>query len=101
MVPKVSGTYFGRALTANVLYSLAGNATLGSGNPNNDTPAASALVGYPSGVVVDANGNVFFSDVDGYVRVIAAKAGTYFGVAVGGGNIATVAGNGSSTPADG
>lgn len=51
----------------------------------------------PTGVTVDAAGNVVFADTgNDRVRVIAAKAGTFYGVAMKANDIYTVAGDGKS-----
>jgi hypothetical protein len=94
MIARVSGTYFGVAMSANDIYTIAGNDSLGY--TGDGGPAALASLRYPEGIVVDPNGNVIVSDWGSHVvRLIAARTGTYFGVSVGGGNIATIAGNGN------
>ena len=63
-----------------------------AGNPSNgynfgdNVPAVSAVLYSPSGIAVDAAGNIYISDVDGETRVRMISKST--------GNITTIAGNG-------
>ncbi len=60
-VPKTSGTYFGRAMTANDIYTIAGNGT--SGYAGDGGAATSAELYYPTGVAVDAStGDIYVAD---------------------------------------
>ena len=93
VVAASTGTFYGQAMTAGDIYTIAGTGTLGfSGNGG---PAASAELGNPSGVAVDAAGNVLIADsLNHRVRVVAAGTGTFYGRAMTAGDIYTVAGNG-------
>jgi predicted RecB family endonuclease len=93
MVPAVSGTYFGRKMTAGDIYTIAGDGRArfrGDGGP---APLASFR--YPFGLVVDGSGNVLVVDRGNHrVRVIAARTGRFYGQRMKTGDIYTIAGNG-------
>jgi hypothetical protein len=58
-------------------------------------PATAAEMRDPTGVTVDGSGNLLISDsLNQRVRLVAVTSGTYYGTAVTGGDIVTVAGNG-------
>ena len=95
MVAASTGTFYGQPMTAGDIYTVAGNGT--SGFAGDGGPAASAEVSVPSGVTADAAGNLVFADLNNNrVRVVAARGGTFYGVAMTAGDIYTVAGNGSN-----
>ncbi|MGC9292625.1 MAG: hypothetical protein ACP5EP_07855 [Acidobacteriaceae bacterium] len=96
MVPAMSGTYFGQAMTAGNMYTIAGNNT--QGYSGDGSLATNAELDNPGEVTVDGQGNVYFSDVfNNRVRMVAAVNGTYFGQTMTAGYIYTIAGGGSST----
>jgi hypothetical protein len=89
-----AGAFYGKTMTAGHIYEVAGN-----GDPHGFSgdggPATSAELQGPVGVAADAHGNLLFSDVpNARVRMIAARAGTFFGQTMTAGNIYTIAGNG-------
>ena len=89
MVPTVSGTYFGQAMTAGDIYTVAGSGTAGYRNG----PASSAELDLPASVAVDANGDLFVGDsANSAIRELPATSGTYFGDAMTAGDMYTVAG---------
>jgi hypothetical protein len=93
MVPDVSGTYFGQAMTAGDIYTVAGDGT--QGYTGDSGPATSAELNFPRSVTTDAAGNLVFADVGNQViRVVAAASGTFYGQAMTAGDIYTVAGDG-------
>jgi hypothetical protein len=92
VVAASTGTFYGQAMTAGYLYTLAGNGT--AGETGDGGPATSAELYGPGGVAVDTRGNVLISD-DGRIRVIAAASGTFYGQAMTAGYIYTIAGNGT------
>jgi hypothetical protein len=59
-IPKMAGTYFGQAMTANYTYTIAGNGTLGFGADG--VAATSAQLNLPNDVFVDGEGNVSIAD---------------------------------------
>jgi NHL repeat-containing protein len=93
VVAAKTGTFYGQAMTAGDIYTIAGTGTAdfsGDGGP-----AAAADIWGPSGLASDAAGNLLFADsVNQRVRLIAAKTGTFYGQAMTKGDIYTVAGNG-------
>jgi len=95
VVAASSGTFYGQAMTAGDVYTIAGNGTglyAGDGGP-----AVSAELGSPAGVLIDSAGNVLFAEqFDSRIRVIAASAGTFYGRAMTAGDIYTIAGNGTT-----
>ena len=92
MVSGSSGVYFGNALTAGDVYTVAGDGTAGySGGV-----ATAAELDQPGGVTVDADGNLVISDTANCrIRVVAQTSGTFYGVAMTTGHIYTVAGTGT------
>jgi trimeric autotransporter adhesin len=94
VVAATSGTFYGVAMTAGDIYSVAGNGT--GGFTGDGAAATRAELQDPTGASVDGAGNLVIADTNnGRVRVVAAKAGTYYGQAMKAGDIYTVAGNGS------
>jgi hypothetical protein len=95
MVPNVTGTYFGQPMTAGHIYTVAGDGT--AGYTGDGGPATSAELFGPTGVALDPAGNVVFSDSHNQrIRVVAAKTGTFYGLAMTAGHIYTIAGNGTA-----
>jgi hypothetical protein len=92
VVADVTGTFYGQAMTAGDIYAVAGNGT--GGFSGDGGPATAAELGNPSGVAVDGAGNLVIADT-GRVRVVAATAGTFYARAMTGGDIYTVADNGT------
>jgi hypothetical protein len=89
-----SGTFYGVAMTAGDVYTVAGNGT--SGFSGDGGPATAAELAGPGQTAVDAAGNLVIADGgNDRVRVAAAASGTFYGVAMTAGNIYTVAGNGT------
>jgi trimeric autotransporter adhesin len=95
VVAARTGTFYGQAMTAQRIYTVAGDGT--QGYSGNGGPATSAKLDYPHGVAVDAAGNLVFADtLNNRVRVVAASTGTFYGKAMTAGDIYTVAGNGTA-----
>jgi sugar lactone lactonase YvrE len=70
MVPAADGTYFGQPMSANDIYTIAGNGTPGDGGDGG--PATDAQVDIGETLTVGSDGSVYFSDlVSGCVRKIA------------------------------
>jgi len=81
-MPKVSGTYFGKTMTENIVYILSG--TRGPPNDSNPITDGASLRNSPShgptGICVDYQGNIIFSDKNAHViRFIPKVSGLYFG----------------------
>lgn len=90
-----SGTVLGRAVTADKPVTVAGTGVPGfSGDGRR---ATAAELDDPSGVAVDPEGDLLIADTaNGRVRIVAASAGTRYGVALTPGEITTVAGTGTT-----
>jgi len=90
VVAVQTGTFYGQAMTAGDIYTVAGDG--GIGNSGDGGPATSASV-TPFGVTADPAGNLVIT-ADEWVRVVAVSAGTFYGVAMTAGDIYAVAGKG-------
>jgi hypothetical protein len=94
VVAATTGTFYGQAMTAGDIYTVAGDGT--RGDTGDGGPATAAAVS-PDSAAVDPAGNLVIDDlIDSVVRVVAAKSGTFYGQAMTAGDIYTVAGNGTS-----
>jgi hypothetical protein len=95
VVAATSGTYYGQAMTAGHIYTVAGNGRFGFGGDRG--PATAAELADPQGVTVDSAGNLIIADsFNNRIRVVAATSGTFYGVAMTAGDIYTVAGTGTA-----
>jgi hypothetical protein len=95
VVADSTGTFYGQAMTAGDIYSIAGNGTFGFSGDGG--PATRAEFNDPSSVAADAAGNVLIADTgNSRIRVIAAHTGTYYGKKMTEGHIYTIAGNGGT-----
>ena len=94
VVAARSGRFYGQAMTARHIYTVAGDGTFtfsGDGGP-----ATKAGLSFPEGVAVDPAGNLVIADTDAHrVRVVATRSGRFYGQAMTAGDIYTVAGDGS------
>ncbi len=91
VVAATSGTFYGKAMTAGDIYTVAGNGSFR--DTGNGGPATSAGVGNPAGVTVDRSGNLVIAEGT-HVRVVAARSGRFYRQAMKAGDIYIVAGNG-------
>jgi RHS repeat-associated protein len=81
--------------------TIAGSTAGTSGDSGDGGPATSALIDEPSGVAVDAAGDVFVTEEGGnQVQEIPAASGTYYGIAMTKGDIYTIAGSAAGTSGD-
>jgi hypothetical protein len=97
MVAARSGTFYGQAMTAHDIYTVAGDGTAGFSGDGG--PATGAELDFPNAVAVDGAGNLVIADSgNNRVRVAAAATGTFYGRAMTAGHIYTVAGTGSVGP---
>jgi secreted PhoX family phosphatase len=100
VVAASNGTFYGQAMTAGDIYTVAGNGTAGFSGDGG--PGTSAELNSPQGMAVDAAGNLLIADRgNGRIRVVAASTGTFYGQAMTTGHIYTVAGGGTSGVGDG
>jgi hypothetical protein len=87
-----TGTFYGRAMTAGDIYTIAGTGHLGFSGDGG--PATAAELGFPSGAAVDSAGNVVIADsLNARLRVVAATTGTFYGQPMTAGDIYTVGGH--------
>src|SRR6266700_460768 len=87
-----SGTFYGQAMKAGDIYTVAG----GGSSTQDGVPATSAAM-TPLGVAVDAAGNLLVADpAAGRVRVVAVSTGRFYGQAMTAGDVYTAAGGGTS-----
>jgi trimeric autotransporter adhesin len=99
VVAETTGRFYGQAMTAGDIYTIAGDGTQGSptGSNGDGGPATEAELWYPTGLVVDGNGNVLIADrEDNKIRVVAETTGRFYGQAMTAGDIYTVAGDGTA-----
>ena len=95
VVAARAGTFYGQAMKAGFIYSIAGNGSFGYSGDGG--PATSAQLGGPSGLAFDPSGNLLIADSqDSVVRVVAVRAGRFYGQAMKAGHIYTIAGTGTS-----
>ncbi len=95
LVAAASGPFYGQAMTAGDIYTIAGDGT--AGYSGDGGPATAAELNGPAGLAVDAQGNVLINDSgNARVRVVAAATGTFYGQAMTAGDIYTIAGNGTA-----
>jgi len=93
VVAKNSGTFYGQAMTAGDIYTVAGNG--GFGFSGDRGPATGAKFKNPAVVVADGAGNLVITDTfNNRVRAVAETTGTFYGQAMTAGDIYTIAGNG-------
>ena len=94
MVAASTGTFFGQAMTAGDIYTVAGSGQLGFSGDGG--PATAAKMRFPAGAAVDAAGNLVIGDYgNNRVRVVAVGTGTFYGQAMTAGDIYTIAGDGN------
>ena len=92
VVAAATGTYYGRAMTAGDIYTVAGNGTYvysGDGGPATKAGLTGQL-----DIATDGHGNIVIPD-SGRIRVIAGSSGTFYGIPMIAGDIYTVAGDGA------
>jgi trimeric autotransporter adhesin len=95
VVAESTGSFYGQAMTAGDIYTVAGDGTRGYNGDG--IPATSAELNAPSGLVVDAAGNLVFSDgLNERIRVVAVATGSFYGQAMIAGDIYTIAGDGAA-----
>lgn len=89
-VAAADGSFYGQSMQAGHIYTIAGR--WNEGSTGDGGPATAALLSFPSGLAVDPAGDVLIAVSDPAVRILAARSGTFYGVAMRAGNIYTVAG---------
>ncbi|HEX7993535.1 MAG TPA: hypothetical protein VF506_06400, partial [Streptosporangiaceae bacterium] len=92
VVAARTGTFYGRAMTAGDIYTVAGGGSSGQ----DGVPATTAAM-TPYAVAIDAAGNLLLPDPRaGRLRVVAVSTGRFYGQPMTAGDIYTIAGGGSS-----
>ena len=91
-------THWGQAMTADHIYTIAGQPLGPSGTAGDGGPATSAYLGAPTTVTLDSSGDLYIADSgNDRVQEIAGVNGTQWGQQMQAGYIYTVAGNAGGT----
>ena len=91
VVPVKDGAFYGQQMTADHIYTVAGDGTAGFSGDGG--PATQAALNGPLGVTADSSGNLLIGDTgNDRVRLVAAQAGTFYGRRMVPGAIYTIAG---------
>ncbi|HEY3732654.1 MAG TPA: hypothetical protein VGL63_01955 [Streptosporangiaceae bacterium] len=95
LVAASTGTLYGQAMTAGDIYTVADNGHHGySGKVG---PATETGLNFPGGISIDNAGNLVIADsFNQRIRVVAERAGTFYGKPMIVGDIYLVAGNGTA-----
>jgi trimeric autotransporter adhesin len=101
VVAGSTASFYGISMTSGDIYTVAGGASsVCSGHTDSvgdGCPATQATLSTPTGVAVDANGNVLIADTgNNRIRVVAVSTGTFYGISMTSGDIYTIAGNGTA-----
>jgi RHS repeat-associated protein len=94
-IPAATGTQWGQAMTANDIYTVAGNVSAaGSGGSSGDGgPATSALLNYVGGLAIDSAGDLYIADTsNNRIQEVPAASGTQWGQSMTAGDMYTVTG---------
>ena len=103
VAPVRSGRFYGRAMRAGRIYAVAGDGSAVSSGYGGPAWAAGLS---PAAVAADPGGDLFIVDnavgvPGGRILMVAARSGTFYGIAMRAGHIYPVAGNGGSNLANG
>ncbi len=91
VVAETTATFYGQAMTAGDIYTVAGNGTAGF---KDTRPALKGELNKPTAVAVDGSGNLVIADTgNDRVRVVAAAGGTFYNQPMAAASIYTVAGH--------
>jgi trimeric autotransporter adhesin len=94
VVAESTGTFYGQAMTAGDIYTVAGNGVQGFSGDGG--PATSAELDRAV-AALDGSGNLIIADnLNNRIRVVAEATGTFYGVPMTAGDIYTVAGDGTA-----
>jgi hypothetical protein len=94
VVAAKTGTFYGQAMTAGDIYTVAGNGT--AGYTGDGGAATAAEFNLPLAVVLDSNGNLVVGDTfNSAIRVVPVRTGTFYGRPMTAGHVYTVSGTGS------
>jgi secreted PhoX family phosphatase len=96
VVAATTGSYYGTAMTAGDMYTVAGDGTQGTSGAGG--PAVAAELSNPAGVAVDRAGNLVVADsAADRISVVAGSTGTYYGLPMVAGELATIIGGGTAS----
>jgi hypothetical protein len=85
-----TGVYYGQSMVAGNIYTIVGNGT--AGNNGVTSPLTQTELSAPTGIAVDAQGDVVITDTgNNSVRLVAATTGTFYGRTMQAGHIYTIA----------
>jgi len=94
VVAARTGAFYGRAMTAGDIYTVAGHNF--PGYSGDGGPGWHAEISFADGVIVDPTGNLVIGDTgNNRIRVVAGSTGTFYGQVMTKGDIYTMAGNGT------
>jgi hypothetical protein len=94
VIAASTGTFYGQAMKARHIYTVAGDGDFGYDGDGG--PATSAAMAEPTGVAIGPGGNLLIADsLNNVVRLVAVTTGTFYGRDIAAGDIYTLAGNGS------
>jgi len=94
VIAASTGTFYGQAMKARHIYTVAGDGDFGYDGDGG--PATSATMAEPTGVAIGPGGNLLIADsLNNVVRLVAVTTGTVYGRDVTAGDIYTLAGNGN------
>jgi hypothetical protein len=101
VVAARTGRFYGQAMKAGDIYTVAGTGWSGLHASGDGGPAARARI-FATFVAVDGAGNLAFADSDsGTIRVVAARSGTFYGIPMKAGHIYSISASGYSGPGSG
>jgi RHS repeat-associated protein len=93
-VPAATGTQWGRAMTANDIYTVAGSAAGTGGSSGDGGPATAAELNGPQGLGVDAAGDLYIGDTyNNRLQEVPVSSGTQWGQSMTAGDVYTVIGS--------
>jgi YD repeat-containing protein len=93
-VAKATGTQWGQSMTAADIYTIAGSSAGTSGDSGDGGAASSALLDWPSGVLIGNGGQLYVADYgNNRVQEVAATTHTEWGQSMTANDIYTIAGS--------
>jgi trimeric autotransporter adhesin len=99
-VARTAHTEFGQSMTANDVYTVAGNAAGNSGYSGDGGAATSALMDYPLQAVLDASGDLVIADtLNNRIREVSASTADISTIAGTGGTLSSVGNEGPAISA--
>jgi RHS repeat-associated protein len=100
-VPVSSGTQWGQSMTADDIYTAAGDSSGSSGSSGDGGAATSAGLNYPDGLAFDGTGDLYIADnSNNRVQEVPATSSTQWGQSMTADDIYTVAGGSGGTSGD-